>query len=348
MRDWSNYEVIFDIDGKKRELQSLELESLSKGFWGNSQRAKEVTSRLAHLREVISKYELTEKEVEDLSTLAQLDESEEILRREAQRLERTIEELETASVLDQDEDQRSAILSIHPGAGGLESQDWAEMLLRMYLRWIERMGYQAKTLDLQPGEGAGVKDVTVEVRGEYAYGYLKSESGVHRLVRLSPFDAAHRRHTSFASIFVYPLVEDDLQVELKEKDLKIETFRASGPGGQHVNVSDTAVRITHLPTGIRVSCQSERSQYQNKQNALKVLRARLYRHYKEAEEKKLQRYTQKKTEISWGNQIRSYVLHPYKLIKDHRTDLEERDVDKVLDGEIDEFIRAYLLLKEED
>lgn len=276
----------------------------------------------------------------------QLGESEEILNEESERLWKTIQELETTSVLNKTEDRKPALLSIHPGAGGLESQDWAQILLRMYMRWIERMEYKSKVLDLQPGEGAGIKDATLEVHGEYAYGYLKSESGVHRLVRISPFDASHRRHTSFASVFVYPLVGDEVQIELKEKDLKIETFRASGPGGQHVNVSDTAVRITHLPTSIRVSCQSERSQYQNKQNALVVLKARLYRHYKEEEEKKLQKYTQKKTEISWGNQIRSYVLHPYKLIKDHRTKLEERDVEKVLDGEINEFIRTYLLLKE--
>jgi peptide chain release factor 2 len=257
-----------------------------------------------------------------------------------------IEDLETASTLNKPEDHKPALLSIHPGAGGLESQDWAEMLMRMYLRWIEQMRYKAKVLDLQPGEGAGLKDVTLEVQGEYAYGYLKSESGVHRLVRISPFDASHRRHTSFASVFVYPVLGDEFQIELKEKDLKVETFRASGPGGQHVNVSDTAVRITHLPTGIRVSCQSERSQYQNKQNALKVLKARLYRHHEQEEERKLAQYTQKKTEISWGNQIRSYVLHPYKLVKDHRTDLEERDVDKVLDGGITRFVKAYLLLGE--
>ena len=269
------------------------------------------------------------------------------MKEETDRLARDIEVLETASILNKPEDRRPALLSIHPGAGGLESQDWAQMLLRMYSRWIEQMGYRSKVLDLQPGDGGGLKDVTLEAQGEYAYGYLKCESGVHRLVRLSPFDASHRRHTSFASVFVYPIIEDEFEIELKEKDLKIETFRASGPGGQHVNVSDTAVRITHLPTGLRVSCQSERSQYQNKQNAFRVLRARLYRHHKEEEEKKLEQYTQKKTDISWGNQIRSYVLHPYKLVKDHRTNLEERNVDKVLDGGIAEFIRAYLLHREE-
>jgi len=345
-RDWPNYEVIFEVDKKKGELKQLERQSASKDFWENSQRAKEIAGKLASLTQILQKYESIEKDVEDLSTLMQLGESEETVQKESERLETDIEDLEPTSTLNKPEDRKPALLSIHPGAGGLESQDWAEMLMRMYLRWIEQMDYKAKVLDLQPGEGAGLKDVTLEVQGEYAYGYLKSESGVHRLVRISPFDASHRRHTSFASVFVYPVIGDEFQIELKEKDLKVETFRASGPGGQHVNVSDTAVRITHLPTGIRVSCQSERSQYQNKQNALKVLKARLYRHHKQEEERKLAQYTQKKTEISWGNQIRSYVLHPYKLVKDHRTDLEERDVERVLDGGITQFVKAYLLLGE--
>ncbi len=298
-----------------------------------------------HHRQIIQKYQSAEKNIEDLVTLIQLGENEETLAEESARIHQEIEILEITSALSKPEDQKPALLSIHPGAGGLESQDWAQMLFRMYVRWIERMGYKSKTLDFQPGEGAGLKDATLEVQGQYAYGHLKSESGVHRLVRISPFDASHRRHTSFTSVFVYPLVGDEFQIDLKEKELRIDTFRASGPGGQHVNVSDTAIRITHLPTGIRVSCQSERSQYQNKQNAFKVLKARLYRHHKEEEEKKLQKYTQKKTGISWGNQIRSYVLHPYKLVKDHRTKVEKRDVEKVLDGGIDEFIRAYLLRK---
>jgi len=217
------------------------------------------------------------------------------------------------------------------------------MLLRMYLRWIEKKNYSSKILNLQPGDVAGIKDATVEVSGRYAYGYLKCEAGVHRLVRLSPFDASHRRHTSFASVFIYPLIEDDIVVDIKEGDLKMETFRASGPGGQHVNVSDTAIRITHLPTKIQVSCQSERSQYQNKQNALRVLKARLYEHYKKEEEKKLAEFEKKKTDIGWGNQIRSYIFHPYNLVKDHRTKLENGDINKVMDGDLDEFMKVYLL-----
>lgn len=217
------------------------------------------------------------------------------------------------------------------------------MLLRMYLRWIEKKNYSSKILNLQPGDVAGIKDAAVEVSGRYAYGYLKCEAGVHRLVRLSPFDASHRRHTSFASVFIYPLIEDDIVVDIKEGDLKMETFRASGPGGQHVNVSDTAIRITHLPTKIQVSCQSERSQYQNKQNALRVLKARLYEHYKKEEEKKLAEFEKKKTDIGWGNQIRSYIFHPYNLVKDHRTKLENGDINKVMDGDLDEFMKVYLL-----
>ncbi len=217
------------------------------------------------------------------------------------------------------------------------------MLLRMYLRWIEKKNYSSKILNLQPGDVAGIKDAAVEVSGRYAYGYLKCEAGVHRLVRLSPFDASHRRHTSFASVFIYPLIEDNIVVDIKEGDLKMETFRASGPGGQHVNVSDTAIRITHLPTKIQVSCQSERSQYQNKQNALRVLKARLYEHYKKEEEKKLAEFEKKKTDIGWGNQIRSYTFHPYNLVKDHRTKLENGDINKVMDGDLDEFMKVYLL-----
>jgi len=217
------------------------------------------------------------------------------------------------------------------------------MLLRMYLRWIEKKNYSSKILNLQPGDVAGIKDAAVEVSGRYAYGYLKCEAGVHRLVRLSPFDASHRRHTSFASVFIYPLIEDNIVVDIKEGDLKMETFRASGPGGQHVNVSDTAIRITHLPTKIQVSCQSERSQYQNKQNALRVLKARLYEHYKKEEEKKLAEFEKKKTDIGWGNQIRSYIFHPYNLVKDHRTKLENGDINKVMDGDLDEFMKVYLL-----
>lgn len=233
-------------------------------------------------------------------------------------------------------------MTIHSGAGGTESQDWAQMLMRMYLRWIERRGFRGNVIDLQAGEEAGIKSATIEVKGEYAYGFLKAESGVHRLVRISPFDANKRRHTSFASVFTYPEIEDNLTVEIKEDDLRVDTFRASGAGGQHVNKTSSAVRMTHLPTGIVVQCQSERSQLQNKENAFKVLKSRLYQYYKEKEEEKLQEIEKKKKKIEWGSQIRSYVFHPYVMVKDHRTGLETPNGQAVMDGEIDKFIQAYL------
>lgn len=250
--------------------------------------------------------------------------------------------MEVKATLNSPEDKKNAILTIHPGAGGTESQDWAQMLLRMYMRWLERKGFKYKIVNLQPGEEAGIKDATVFVEGPYAYGLLKAERGVHRLVRISPFDASRRRHTSFASVFVYPEVED-VEVEIKEDELKIDTFRSSGPGGQHMQKNETAVRITHIPTGIVVTCQSERSQHQNKLTALKILRARLYEYYKEKEKEKLGEIEKEKDEIAWGRQIRSYILHPYKMVKDHRTGYEVGNAEAVLDGEIDEFIRRYLL-----
>jgi len=246
-------------------------------------------------------------------------------------------------MLSGEDDPKDALLTIHPGAGGTESMDWAGMLLRMYLRWIERKGFKGEVIDLQPGEEAGIKSATVEVKGPYAYGYLKAESGVHRLVRISPFDANHRRHTSFAAVFVYPEVDEDIQIEIRPEEIEVDTFHSSGPGGQNVNKVETGVRITHIPTGITVQCQSERSQYQNRMNAMKMLKARLYQYYKEQEQKKREELESSKKRIEWGNQIRSYVLHPYKLVKDLRTGVETSDVDGVLDGDIDAFIRAYLL-----
>lgn len=240
------------------------------------------------------------------------------------------------------DDARNAIVAIHPGAGGTDSQDWAQMLLRMYLAWAERRGYEVQVMDLQPGEEAGVKSATLLVKGDYAFGRLKAETGVHRLVRLSPFDSAHRRHTSFSSVAAYPEVDEDVDVEIRDSDVRMDFFRASGPGGQHVNKSSTAVRITHVPTGIVVSCQNERSQFRNRENAMKVLRAKLYA-LKEEERRKEQEAAQgEKMDISWGSQIRSYVLHPYQMVKDVRTEVERSDVDRVLNGDIDAFIEAYL------
>jgi len=249
-------------------------------------------------------------------------------------------------MLSGEDDAKNAILTIHPGAGGTESQDWAQMLFRMYIRWVERKGYRHEVIDFQAGEEAGVKSATIEVIGSYAYGFLKGESGVHRLVRISPFDANKRRHTSFASIFVYPEIEDNITVEIKDDDLRVETFRASGAGGQHVNKVSSAVRITHMPTGIVVQCQSERSQYRNKENAMKVLKSRLYQFYKEKEEEKQEKIESQKKKIEWGSQIRSYVFHPYNMVKDHRTNAETGNAQAVMDGEIDEFIQAFLSQKE--
>jgi peptide chain release factor 2 len=240
------------------------------------------------------------------------------------------------------EDQLDALLTIHPGAGGTESQDWAEMLMRMYRRWAERKGYAVDVLDLLAGEEAGIKSVSIEVKGQYAYGFLKAEKGVHRLVRISPFDAQARRHTSFASVFVYPLVDDTIEIDLRDEDIKMDVFRASGAGGQHVNKTSSAVRLTHLPTGIVVSCQQERSQHKNKATAMKMLRAALYQRALDEQEKKRQQLEATKTDNSWGNQIRSYVFQPYTMVNDHRTELKVGDVQKVMDGDLDPFIEAYL------
>ncbi len=263
------------------------------------------------------------------------------------RLEKNLEEAELQALFYEEDDARNAILTIHPGAGGTESQDWAQMLLRMYLRYAERKGFKADILDFLPGEEAGLKSVTVRIQGDYVYGNLSHESGVHRLVRISPFDANKRRHTSFAAVFIYPEVEEDIEVEINPEDLRIDTYRASGRGGQHVNVTDSAVRITHVPTGIVVQCQNERSQHKNKASAMKVLKARLYELEKKAKQEKFEKLEDAKSNIAWGNQIRSYVLQPYRMIKDLRTDVEVGDVDRVLDGDIDEFIKSSLISRKE-
>ena len=250
---------------------------------------------------------------------------------------------ELTQLLGGPDDRRNAIVSLHPGAGGTEAQDWAEILLRMYLRWADRRGYRKEILEYQPGEEAGVKSVTFTVEGDYAYGYLKAEAGIHRLVRISPFDANSRRHTSFASVFVYPEVDDTIKVEINEADLRVDTYRSSGAGGQHVNKTDSAVRLTHLPTGIVVACQNERSQHKNRAMAMKILRSRLYELELEKQKEKMDVFHKTKKDITWGSQIRSYVLHPYRMVKDHRTNVEVGNADAVLDGDIDQFIQAYLL-----
>jgi peptide chain release factor 2 len=306
------------------------------------QERKRLESSLAEDRQVISL-------VSDIDTLFELGrEGEDVaaeLTREIARLRQVLEHLETEMLLSGEHDHNAAIINIHPGAGGTESQDWAEMLLRMYLRWAERHGMEAVITDRLEGEGAGIKSATVEINGEGAFGLLQSEIGVHRLVRISPFDSNARRHTSFASVFVIPQIEDDVKIEIKPEDLRVDVFRASGAGGQHVNRTESAVRMTHLPTGIVVQCQNERSQHKNRAAAIKQLRARLWEHEmdkRRAEERKLE---DSKADINFGSQIRSYVLAPYRLIKDHRTKLAVGDVDRVLDGDLDSLIHAYLVWK---
>ncbi|MBI1796783.1 MAG: peptide chain release factor 2 [Candidatus Eisenbacteria bacterium] len=268
------------------------------------------------------------------------------LAKELDQVERQIADLQLRSLLSGEHDAFGALITIHPGAGGTESQDWADMLLRMYLRWAERHGYQARVLDLQPGDEAGIKDATIEIDGEFAYGYLKGESGVHRLVRISPYDAAKRRHTSFASAYVTPMVDDTITVDISPGDLRVDTFRASGAGGQHVNKTESAVRVTHLPTGLVVQSQAERSQHRNRENALRILRSRLFVHLQEIERQKTEARNAPKKDIDFGSQIRSYVLQPYTMVKDERTELKVGDVHAVLDGALDPFIDAYLQRKE--
>jgi len=258
-------------------------------------------------------------------------------------LKKEVKKLQIDALLNSPDDKCNAIVEIHAGAGGTDAQDWAEMLLRMYIKWAERRKFHTKIMDILYGDEAGIKNVTFLIEGEYSYGYLKAESGIHRLIRISPFDVSGRRHTSFAAVSVYPQVSDEIKIEIKDSDLRIETFRASGPGGQHVNKTESAVRITHLPTGISVQCQNEKSQYRNKEIALMILRSRLYDLEKRRREKKKKAIYNMQKEIAWGNQIRSYILHPYKLVRDHRTQIEVKEVEGVLDGEIDEFIEAYLL-----
>jgi peptide chain release factor 2 len=314
-------------------------------FWANQAKAKSLTRELSEHKNIIETFFKVETEYKDLLEMQEITGKEDAgeLEEECGRLKNEIEDLEIKFSLKEKDNKLDAILSIHPGAGGTESCDWASMLLRMYLRWIERKGFQSKILDLEPGDVAGIKNAVVEVKGPYAYGYLKAESGIHRLVRISPFDSNKRRHTSFASCFAYPIISNTAKIEVKESELKFEAFRSSGPGGQNVNKLNTAVRITHIPTGIAVTCQSERSQYQNRVNAMKVLMSKLYILKREEERKRLQNVTKEKTEIGWGREIRSYVFQPYRMVKDHRTGCETGNVEKVMDGDLDSFIRVWLL-----
>ncbi len=304
------------------------------------------------MEESINLAEQYQSSLGDLAALLELqDEGEDVtsdLQEELSRLEESLSETELQTLLSGPHDRNDSIVTIHPGAGGTESQDWAEMLLRMYLRWAEKRGYRTEVTDYQVGEEAGIKSVTFLVEGEFAYGYLSSEIGVHRLVRISPYDAAGRRHTSFASVFVTPEIEEEIDIVVDEKDLRIDTYRSSGAGGQHVNVTDSAVRITHNPSGIVVQCQNERSQHRNKATAMKILKSRLFELEMEKKRKERDQLEGNKAEIAWGSQIRSYVLHPYRLVKDHRTKVEIGDVDSVLNGQLDSFINEYLKKKSEE
>jgi peptide chain release factor 2 len=297
----------------------------------------------------LDKWERYNKEINDIENLGSIalqEKDEQVLQdlaAELEQLNSAVGQEELKMMLNSEQDSLNAIVSIHAGAGGTEAQDWAEMLLRMYLRWTEKKGFVAKIIDSLPGDEAGIKSVSFTVEGEYAYGYAKAEIGIHRLVRISPFDASARRHTSFASVFVYPEVNDEIKIEINDDDLRIDTFRAGGKGGQHVNKTDSAVRITHLPSGIVVQCQNERSQHQNKAMAMKYLKSRLYERELELKNEKINEENKLKKDIAWGSQIRSYILHPYKMVKDHRTNLENNNANKVLDGDLDEFIQAYLM-----
>lgn len=345
----SNSGGFFDVAARKKELKGIEVQASAPDFWNDQDAAQKLLQRRSVLEKKIDRQEHFELQLSDAAVLFEFAEEDEAslkeLRSLIERLEHEISVAETEMLLSGANDQLNAICTIHPGAGGTESQDWAEMLLRMYLKWAEQREFKTEIIDYQPGEEAGLKGVTFRVEGEYAYGLLSAEAGVHRLVRISPFDQAARRHTSFASLFVYPEIDENIEVEINEKDLRIDTYRATGAGGQHINTTDSAVRITHLPTNIVVQCQNQRSQHQNKAVAMQVLRSRLYELELEKRKAETVELEANKADISFGSQIRSYVLAPYRLVKDTRTKLERGNVDAVLGGDLDDFIKAFLLSK---
>lgn len=343
--------LIFDLSKKEREIDKLAKEMSRGSFWSDREKAQEVIKKVKELKNIISEFNELKNNLDEMVILLELNLEEgkkeiwEEINQKVKVFEKEIEKQELVFLFDGKYDLNNAIVTIHPGAGGIESQDWAEMLLRMYLKWAEKNGYFIKIIEISPGEEAGIKNVTFTVSGNYTFGYLKAEKGIHRLVRISPFDANRRRHTSFASVEVIPEIDQDIEVDIKESDLRIDTYRATGAGGQHVNTTDSAVRITHLPTNIVVHCQNERSQYNNKMTAMKILRAKLFEHYQQEKTKDLKEIRGKKKDIAWGNQIRSYVFHPYQMVKDHRTEVESGNLQAIMDGEINCFIEAYLKSK---
>ncbi len=341
-------EAFFDVDGLRSEVEELG-ESMSRpDFWNDPDEAREISGRFSRLQGRISLLQDLRERLSDSGQfieMADLEGEHDMLgevEEELRRVEDSLEEQEVARLFSGEYDEGDAILTINPGAGGVDSQDWAEMLARMYRRWAERRGFGLEVIEYTEGEEAGIKSATFTVKGEYAFGLLSAERGIHRLVRISPFDAGGRRHTSFASVAVAPVVGEAVEVDIDEKDLKVDTYRASGAGGQHVNKTDSAVRITHLPTGIVAQCQNERSQHQNREVAMRVLKARLFELQRERRQQEIAAQSGEKAENEWGSQIRSYVLHPYKLVKDHRTNEETANVDRVLDGELEAFIYAFL------
>ena len=340
---------IFDAPRLREQLAEVEKKASDPNFWSNQEQSQQVMRERKRIEAALANESDLARRTQDIEAyfeLAREGESvDQELRREIDSLREVVEKLETKTLLAGENDARNAIVTIHPGAGGTESQDWAEMLMRMYLRWAEREGFETVLNDYQAAEEAGIKSATFTVNGEYAFGLLTSEIGVHRLVRISPFDQAKRRHTSFASVFVSPEIDESIEIDIKESDLKIDTYRSGGAGGQHVNTTDSAVRITHIPTGIVVSCQNERSQHKNRERGMKILRSKLYEYELEKKRAETKKLEDSKLDIDFGSQIRSYVLAPYRLVKDHRTKTEVGDVDRVLDGDLKPFIRAYLMAK---
>ncbi len=340
--------VTFEVAKSRDEVAGLRKETNAPGFWGDQQRARHTMALLSHLEEDVSRYDRIMTHIAELEEMNRLglEENDSSFEHEItgglSSLEKEIQEIETASLLQGEFDGRNAIVSLHPGAGGLESQDWAEMLLRMYLRWAEREGFKADLNDIQPGEGAGIKSATFTVKGPNAYGLLSAEKGVHRLVRISPFDFSRRRHTSFVSLDVIPEIDEEIDIDIDPKDLRIDTYRSSGAGGQHVNVTDSAVRITHIPTGLVVQCQNERSQMSNKTIAMKILKSRLFELARREKVQEIEALRGERKDIGWGSQIRSYVFQPYQMVKDHRTDVETGNIQAVMDGDIDIFIEEAL------